>query len=160
MGMTRGVSRREFLTRVGQVGGFSATFATMQALGLMPMTASAAEPIAAAPGVGNGVKVVVLGGGIGGLVTAYEAKKLGYDVTLLEARKRPGGPHLERKERRCGGVRGRHEAECDLERRALPEHGSGASAFGAWDDSGVLSRPKCAAGGGGQYVAVDHVAER
>jgi monoamine oxidase len=34
---------------------------------------------------------VVLGGGIGGLVSAYELKKLGYDVTLLEARERPGG---------------------------------------------------------------------
>jgi monoamine oxidase len=91
MGMTRGVSRRDFLMRVGQVGGFSATFATMQALGLMPMQASAALPIAAAGDVGKGVKLVVLGGGIGGLVTAYEAKKLGYDVTLLEARSRPGG---------------------------------------------------------------------
>jgi monoamine oxidase len=42
-------------------------------------------------GVGKGTKVVVLGGGIGGLVSAYELRKLGYDVTLLEARERPGG---------------------------------------------------------------------
>jgi len=77
--------------RVGQAGGYSAAFATMQSLGLMPMKAMAAEPIAAAAGVGKGVKLVVLGGGVGGMVTAYEAKKLGYDVTLLEARHRPGG---------------------------------------------------------------------
>src|ERR1700721_1152717 len=50
-----------------------------------------ALPIQAAAGSGKGVKVVVLGGGIGGLVSAYELKKLGYDVTLLEARERPGG---------------------------------------------------------------------
>jgi monoamine oxidase len=86
-----GITRRDFLVRVGQAGGYSAAFTTMQSLGLMPMKAIEAQPIAAAAGVGKGVKVVVLGGGVGGLVTAYEAKKLGYDVTLLEARHRPGG---------------------------------------------------------------------
>ena len=86
-----GISRRDFLTRVGQAGGYAAAFATMQSLGMMPMKGEQVTPIAAAPGVGKGVKVVVLGGGIGGLVSAYELKKLGYDVTLLEARERPGG---------------------------------------------------------------------
>lgn len=85
------ISRREFLMRVGQAGGYSAGFATMQALGLLPMKGALAEPIRAEAGVGKGVKVVVLGGGIGGLVSAYELKKLGYEVLLLEARERPGG---------------------------------------------------------------------
>ena len=85
-----GISRRDFLMRVGQAGGYSAAFVTMQSLGLMPMKAEAPLPIEAAPGSGKGVKIVVCGGGVGGLVTAYEAKKLGYDVTLLEARHRPG----------------------------------------------------------------------
>jgi monoamine oxidase len=53
----------------------------MQALGLMPMKGMClAEPIRAEAGVGKGVKVVVLGGGIGGLVSAYELRKLGYEV--------------------------------------------------------------------------------
>ena len=86
-----GISRRDFLMRVGQAGGYSAAFATMQSLGLMPMKGAMAEPITAAAGTGKGVKVVVLGAGIGGLVSAYELKKLGYEVTLLEARERPGG---------------------------------------------------------------------
>ncbi len=85
------VSRRDFLMRVGQVGGYSAAFATMQSLGLMPMKGEQVAPIQAVAGSGKGVKVVVLGGGIGGLVSAYELKKLGYEVTLLEARERPGG---------------------------------------------------------------------
>src|SRR5271156_1014619 len=85
-----GISRRNFLMRVGQAGGYGAAFATMQSLGLMPMKGEPMMPIQAT-GSGNGVKVVVLGGGIGGLVSAYELKKLGYDVTLLEARERPGG---------------------------------------------------------------------
>jgi monoamine oxidase len=86
-----GISRRDFLMRVGQAGGYSAAFATMQSLGLIPMKEAAAEPIRAEAGVGKGVRVVVLGSGIGGLVSAYEMKKLGYEVTVLEARERPGG---------------------------------------------------------------------
>jgi hypothetical protein len=56
------ISRRDFLMRVGQAGGYSAAFATMQSLGLIPMKGAAAEPIRATPGIGKGVKVVVLGG--------------------------------------------------------------------------------------------------
>jgi monoamine oxidase len=41
---------------------------------------------------GNGTTVVILGGGIAGLVSAYELGKLGYRCTLLEAREtRVGG---------------------------------------------------------------------
>ena len=43
-----GVSRRDFLMRVGQAGGYSAAFATMQSLGLMPMKGEQVTPIAAA----------------------------------------------------------------------------------------------------------------
>ncbi|SNT27592.1 monoamine oxidase [Granulicella rosea] len=85
------ISRRDFLTRVGQAGGYGAAFASMQMLGIMPIKGALAEPIQAEAGTGKGTKVVVLGGGIGGLVSAYELKKLGYEVTLLEARERPGG---------------------------------------------------------------------
>jgi monoamine oxidase len=86
-----GVSRRDFLARVGQLGGYSATFGTMQALGLLPMKAEKPVEMRVAPGAGKGTKLVVVGAGVAGLVTAYEAKKLGYDVTLLEANGRPGG---------------------------------------------------------------------
>lgn len=55
------ISRRNFLLRVGQAGGYSAAFTAMQAMGLMPMKAVAAEPITATAGVGKGTKLVVLG---------------------------------------------------------------------------------------------------
>jgi monoamine oxidase len=84
-----GFSRRDFLMRVGQAGGFGAAFITMQHLGLMPL-AEAAEPEFTLT-AGNGTKVVILGGGIAGLVAAYEMGKAGYSCTVLEARKRPGG---------------------------------------------------------------------
>ena len=85
------LTRRGFLTRVGQAGGFSAAFLTMQSLGLLPMPEAEAISWDAAPDTGKGTKVVILGGGIAGLVSAYEMGKLGYRCTVLEARSRPGG---------------------------------------------------------------------
>ena len=86
-----GFSRRDFLTRVGQAGGYSAAFVAMQGLGLIEHRAMAQSKIEAEAGSGNGSSVVVLGGGISGLVAAYELRALGYHCTLLEARSRPGG---------------------------------------------------------------------
>ncbi len=86
-----GLTRRDFLTRVGQAGGYSAAFLAMQGMGLMEAHAAIPEPLSAAPGSGKGVRVVVLGGGIAGLVAAYELRALGYECTVLEARERPGG---------------------------------------------------------------------
>ena len=93
-----GVSRRGFLTRVGATGGAGAMFATMGALGLAP----SADARTSAPfqppqqsdfrlrGRAAG-SVLVLGGGVAGLATAYELRKAGYRVTILEASDRVGG---------------------------------------------------------------------
>ncbi|HEY4354126.1 MAG TPA: FAD-dependent oxidoreductase [Acidobacteriaceae bacterium] len=86
-----GFTRRDFLMKVGNAGGYSAAFLAMQGLGLVESKAAAQPVIEAAPGSGKGTKVVVLGGGIAGLVAAYELRALGYEVTVLEARSRPGG---------------------------------------------------------------------
>jgi len=85
------LSRRTFLTRVGQAGGFGAAYASMQMLGLMPTATAEDVTLPVAPASGNGVRVVVLGGGIAGLVAAYELRALGYECTVLEALARPGG---------------------------------------------------------------------
>ena len=77
--------------KVGRAGGFGATFATMRALGLLPMPASVASGVDLPPNIGAGARVVILGGGLAGLVTAYEMRKLAFDCTILEARHRPGG---------------------------------------------------------------------
>ena len=82
-------TRREFFTRVGQAGGFSAAFASMHALGLAPIAMASAIDLPA--GAGKGVKIAILGGGIAGLVSAYEMGKAGFHCTVLEARDRPGG---------------------------------------------------------------------
>ena len=92
-----GFSRRDFISRVGQAGGYSAAFVAMQGIGLMPeraagaQTPSSASPIQAPSDIGRGTEVVILGAGIAGLVAAYEMRALGYACTVLEARARPGG---------------------------------------------------------------------
>ena len=72
-----GITRRDFLTRVGQAGGYSAAFLTMQGLGLIEARAAKVEPLQAMAGSGKGTRVVVLGGGIAGLVAAYELRAMG-----------------------------------------------------------------------------------
>src|SRR5215468_7171619 len=83
-------TRRDFLRQVAQVGGYRATYLTMQAMGLIG-TAAIAEPVALERGAHHGTKVVVLGAGMAGLSAAYELVKAGYDCTVLEARDRVGG---------------------------------------------------------------------
>ena len=85
------LTRRQFLQRIAQAGGYSATFATMQSLGLLPVPSATASVLDLPRDAGRGVKVVILGGGIAGLVTAYEMSKAGFQCLLLEARERPGG---------------------------------------------------------------------
>lgn len=86
-----GVTRREFLMRVGQAGGYRAAFVMMQSLGLLAVPEASAESSQLRLVNGKGTKVVILGAGIAGLVAAYELGKAGWDCTLLEARQRCGG---------------------------------------------------------------------
>src|ERR1700680_4688569 len=81
--------RRDFLQQVGSIGGYRATYLTMQAMGLLS-TAAMAEPLMLEKG-SHGTKVVILGAGVAGLAAAYELGRAGYDCTVLEARDRVGG---------------------------------------------------------------------
>ena len=83
-------TRRDFLRRVGAIGGFRATYLTMQAMGLMSVAAEAA-PAKLEAHPGHGTKIAILGAGVAGLAAAYELRKAGYDCTVLEARDRVGG---------------------------------------------------------------------
>ena len=85
------LTRRDILMRIGAVGGAGATFAAMQALGMASTAPADAADFELPDGSGSGKSVVVLGAGIAGLVAAYELRKAGYKVTVLEARDRVGG---------------------------------------------------------------------
>ncbi|HEY1502007.1 MAG TPA: FAD-dependent oxidoreductase [Acidobacteriaceae bacterium] len=86
-----GLTRRQFLMRVGQAGGYRAAFVMMQSLGLLAIPEASAESSKLRLVDGKGTSVVILGAGIAGLVAAYELGNAGYRCTLLEARERCGG---------------------------------------------------------------------
>jgi monoamine oxidase len=85
------LTRRGVLERIGAIGGAGAAYMAMEALGLAIPTPAGAENFALPAASGTGRSVVILGAGIGGLVSAYELQKAGYRVTVLEARDRIGG---------------------------------------------------------------------
>ncbi|HEV7672881.1 MAG TPA: FAD-dependent oxidoreductase [Thermoanaerobaculia bacterium] len=83
-------TRRRFLEMVGVVGGASAVYETMVAMGMMP-TPAAAAPLQLGKDEGQGQMVLILGAGVGGLTAAYRLQKAGYLVRVLEASDRIGG---------------------------------------------------------------------
>ena len=85
------LTRRALLERIGAVGGAGAAYLAMETMGLAAATPPGAENFALPGGSGHGRSVVILGAGIAGLVSAYELRRAGYDVTVLEARNRVGG---------------------------------------------------------------------
>ncbi len=87
------VTRRHFLMQLAATSGYTAAHAAMTTLGLgaVGLTAAAAAPLLPAPGSGKGLRVLVLGAGIAGLVSAWELRKAGYRVQIVEARERVGG---------------------------------------------------------------------
>ncbi|HEV7659737.1 MAG TPA: FAD-dependent oxidoreductase [Allosphingosinicella sp.] len=85
------LTRRGFLERLGAVGGYSAVYLGMEAMGLLNAPPASAAPFELPRGSGRGRKVAILGAGISGLVSAYELKRAGWDVTVLEARDRVAG---------------------------------------------------------------------
>ncbi|MFN7918323.1 MAG: FAD-dependent oxidoreductase [Vicinamibacterales bacterium] len=82
------VTRRRFLEQLGMVGGTSLVMTAMNSWDLMAGQAQGRPQLTGKPAKN---KVIVLGAGVSGLVTAYELGKLGYDVRVIEARERVGG---------------------------------------------------------------------
>ncbi|NMO98106.1 flavin monoamine oxidase family protein [Paenibacillus lemnae] len=91
------MTRRQFLTTVGKVGGSAAVFSLMGTMGLLaPETLKAAEFVP--PGQSDlklsgrgGKKIIILGAGLAGMTAAYELGLAGYDCTILEAKSFAGG---------------------------------------------------------------------
>ncbi len=83
------LTRRQLLRMIGVTAGSAAVYQAMSGLGL------AAESPYKAPlqfsGAPRGASVLVLGAGLAGMVAAYELRKAGYKVQVLEYNGRAGG---------------------------------------------------------------------
>src|SRR5262245_34810572 len=74
------ITRRQFLRR-------SAIAVAATGFNASPLSGAVRSIVLSGPAR----KVLILGAGMAGLVAAYELTRLGHDVTVLEARARPGG---------------------------------------------------------------------
>ena len=83
-------TRRQFLRAVGRIAGPTAMYGVLSQLGMAQASPARADfALQGAPG--KGTRVLVLGAGLAGLVSALELQRAGYQVQLLEYNQRPGG---------------------------------------------------------------------
>lgn len=83
------LTRRQLLSMIGTAAGGAAMYQAMTSLGF-----AAESPYKGPPQLGSapaGATVLVLGAGIAGMVAAFELRKAGYQVQVLEYNSRPGG---------------------------------------------------------------------
>ncbi len=85
----RAVSRRALLKLIGTTAGSAVMYETMVAMGYAG-TSDFDGPIKLSGDV-KGASVLVLGAGLAGMTAAYELRKAGYKVQMLEYNDRPGG---------------------------------------------------------------------
>lgn len=91
------MKRRDFIMTVAASAG--SAYGAMKALNLLEKPATAqSRPFEPLRPTGARKRVIILGAGIGGMASAYELGKAGYDCIILEARSRAGG--------RCWTLRG------------------------------------------------------
>jgi monoamine oxidase len=107
-------SRRQLLAMIGKVAGGAAMYQAMTSLGFAAESGYTGE--VALQGPRQGRRVLILGAGIAGMAAAYEMRRAGYEVKILELQNRTGGRCLTLR----GGDRhtemGGHEIACDFQR--------------------------------------------
>jgi len=106
-------SRRQLLAMIGKVAGGAAMYQAMTSLGFAAESGYTGEVALQGPRTGR--RVLILGAGIAGMATAYEMRRAGYEVKILEFQNRTGGRCLTLR----GGDRhtemGGHEIACDFQ---------------------------------------------
>lgn len=91
-----GITRRQVLGWIGRTAGAAAMYQSMTALGFAAeSTYRRGSALSPAP---KGTSVLVLGAGLAGMTAAYEMRKAGYQVKVLEYNRKGGG--------RCWTIRG------------------------------------------------------
>lgn len=92
----QGMSRRNLLALIGKTAGAAAMYQAMTSLGFAAESNYRGE--LRLDGAPKGASVLVLGAGLAGMTAAYELRKAGYKVQVLEYNAKAGG--------RCWTLRG------------------------------------------------------
>ena len=92
MQIKRPQTRRQLLTKIGMTAGSVAMYQAMTRMGHAAGTDFTKPP--ALSGARPGTKVLVLGAGLAGMLAAYELRKAGYEVRILEFQNRSGGRNI------------------------------------------------------------------
>lgn len=82
-------TRRQLLSMIGKTAGATAMYQAMTTLGFA--SESSFKAGMALSGAPEGASIIILGAGLAGLTAAYELRKAGYNVTVLEYQNRGGG---------------------------------------------------------------------
>jgi len=82
-------TRRQLLTRIGIAAGSAAMYQAMTTMGHAAGTDFSSPPVLT--GAKKGATVLILGAGLAGMLAAYEMRKAGYKVKILEFQNRAGG---------------------------------------------------------------------
>lgn len=85
-------TRRQFLARVGVLAGSAGLYQAMTSLGHAMQSDFKGPPKLS--GAKAGTTVLVLGAGLSGMLAAYELRKAGYSVRILEFQNRAGGRNM------------------------------------------------------------------
>jgi monoamine oxidase len=85
------LSRRQFLERMGTLAGLGAAYYGMANSGFLPLVQAYTGPPGFDQHSGEGLHVVILGAGIGGLCAAYLLRNTNFKVTIIEPNPDVGG---------------------------------------------------------------------
>jgi monoamine oxidase len=86
------MSRRDLFSMIGTVAGSAVMMEAMSSMAFAEEAGYSGPPkLSGAP---KGATVLILGSGLAGMVSAYELRKAGYKVQILEYQNRPGGRNI------------------------------------------------------------------
>ena len=83
------MSRRDLFSLIGTLAGSAAMYNAMSSLAYAGESGYSGPP--QLNGAPKGASVLILGSGLAGMTSAYELRKAGYKVQILEYQNRPGG---------------------------------------------------------------------
>jgi hypothetical protein len=142
------MSRRDLFSLIGTLAGSAVMYEAMSSLAYAGESGYAGPPNLS--GDVKGASVLILGSGIVGMTSAYELRKAGYKVQILEYQDRPGGRNWslyggDAYAELCGAIQHVGFDTCRVRQGALPQSQPVAAALPSlWDAAFLQALERCA----------------